>query len=349
MALGDVLQLGLQSFWVLATQFYRIPKVPQVNLTGRTILITGANSGMGYDLARHLIKSRPETLVIVCRRLDAGEKARKEILAELPPDHGVDVRVWYADMMDFASVKALGERAEKELGRLDILVSNAGINTGLKVDDMVFTKDGWERNVETNILSAFLLIFLLLPLLHRTLANPLAVPTSQPSIPDPFIPRIIFNGSEIHSFAETQRLDKQAPLAGLNDKSKWDNPARYPLTKLCNHLLARTLIKVQPTLAIVDVNPGIVASGFIKDKTWTEWIIVGLTGRTSEVGARILGHAALFTTKSVKFWSESGPVKETPARYVTSAEGQQLEQTIWTELIEILEKVVPGCSESVTN
>ena len=83
--------------------------------------------------------------MIVCRRLEAGEDARRDILASLPADHYVDIRVWYADMMDFASVMALGERAKKELGRLDILVSNAGINVGLKIDEMVFTKDGWEK------------------------------------------------------------------------------------------------------------------------------------------------------------------------------------------------------------
>ena len=302
---------------------------------------------MGFELARHLIKSRPETLVIVCRRLDAGEQARQDILAALPLDHGVDVRVWYADMMDFASVKALGERAEKELRRLDVLVVNAGINTGLKIDDRVLTKDGWERSVETNILSAFLATFLLLPLLHRTLANPLPVPTSHPPIPDPFIPRIIFNGSEIHSFAEHNRLDKDKPLASLNDKAKWDNPSRYPLTKLCNHLLARTLIRLVPSLVVIDVNPGIVASGFIKDKTWVEWFVVGLVGRTADVGARILAQATLFGARSEKFWSESGPVGETPSRFVTSAEGQHIEQRIWDELIEILDKVVPGCSKNL--
>ena len=103
--------------------------------------------GIGLETAKHLIKSLPAVLVIGVRRVDAGEQAKEEILSTLSPNDRakVDVKVWYLDLLDFKSVKAFGERANSELGRLDVYVVNAGINTGLKVDDMVMSDDGWER------------------------------------------------------------------------------------------------------------------------------------------------------------------------------------------------------------
>ena len=68
--------------------------------------------------------------------------------------------------------------------------------------------------------------------MHRTLGKPLPVPSTEPPLPEPFVPRIIFNGSEIHSIARYKQLDVDKPFAGLNDKARWDNPSRYPLTKV---------------------------------------------------------------------------------------------------------------------
>ncbi|CAD6582561.1 MAG: hypothetical protein TREMPRED_003323 [Tremellales sp. Tagirdzhanova-0007] len=305
----------------LTTQFYRIPEVPQVDLTGRTVLITGANAGIGFEIARHMAKLSPKTIVIVCRRVDAGEDARREILASLPPDHKVDLLVWYADMMDFASVMALGERANKELGRLDILVSNAGINVGLKIDEMRFTKDGWERRS-------------LHPKDHIQWLR------------DPFDSKIPESGQGEASGGAKRQDEMGQPFEVSFDQN------------------------LVPSLVIVDAAPGIVASGFIKDKTWLEWVLVGALGRTPEVGARIITRAALLSASSSKasslprfvlcadvmwadngtqqYWNESGP-KETPSTYVVSVEGRQMELTMWDELLDILEKVAPGCSGSLSS
>ncbi|KAF7371273.1 ATP-dependent DNA helicase PIF1 [Mycena sanguinolenta] len=148
--------------------FANLP-VPTSDLTGRTFIITGSNTGIGFAAAVHLARLNPARLVLGVRDLKKGEAAKARIIAETRFSSVIDV--WDLDMADFGSVKRFAERAGT-LERLDGALLNAGMNG----TTWQTTRDGWERTLQVNALSQGLLGILLLPLLHATATRPDASP-----------------------------------------------------------------------------------------------------------------------------------------------------------------------------
>src|SRR2546423_4179082 len=126
---------------------------------GRTAVVTGANAGLGFQIARELARHGAHT-VLGCRDAGRGGRARDRILAELP---GADVELASLDLADLASVRrfadAFGDRP------LHVLVNNAGVTQGRRRE---VTADGFERMFGTNHLGHFALTGLLLPALLGT-------------------------------------------------------------------------------------------------------------------------------------------------------------------------------------
>jgi NAD(P)-dependent dehydrogenase (short-subunit alcohol dehydrogenase family) len=124
--------------------------------TGRVAIVTGANAGLGFQLARALA-SRGAHTVLACR--DAGRAAAAEarIRTELP-----DARLELAplDLADLASVHRFANHHLARHGRVDLLVNNAGV---VLVRKRATTVDGFELQLGTNHLGHFALTGLLLP------------------------------------------------------------------------------------------------------------------------------------------------------------------------------------------
>lgn len=118
-----------------------------VNLTGRTVIVTGSNVGLGLEAAKRFYEMNPARLILAVRNIEKGEEARKAILegGKKPSPHGsarddTKVDVWPLDLSSFESVKQFANKCEAELERIDILLENAAIqNPAWSV-----TKDGWE-------------------------------------------------------------------------------------------------------------------------------------------------------------------------------------------------------------
>ena len=90
-------------------------------------LVTGANQGIGLQIAKDLV-AHGFTVLVGSRNLERGEAAAKEI--------GPDARALQLDVTDQTSIAAAAERIRKELGRLDVLVNNAAISNTSKLPDM---------------------------------------------------------------------------------------------------------------------------------------------------------------------------------------------------------------------
>jgi NAD(P)-dependent dehydrogenase (short-subunit alcohol dehydrogenase family) len=90
-------------------------------------LVTGANQGIGLQIAKDLV-AHGFTVLVGSRNLERGEVAAKEI--------GPDARALQLDVTDKASIAAAAERIRKDLGRLDVLVNNAAISNTSKVPGM---------------------------------------------------------------------------------------------------------------------------------------------------------------------------------------------------------------------
>ncbi|KAF8605703.1 NAD(P)-binding protein [Ceratobasidium sp. AG-I] len=132
--------------------FYPSISLPSIDLHGQFAIVTGANSGIGFEIARALVGLGAH-VVLACRSELKGEEAMRRII-DLTGSRSVEVEV--LDCSSFRSVKAFLERWEKrELSQINILVNNASNTVSV-------TEDGFEQTYQSNYLSHVLLTHTLL-------------------------------------------------------------------------------------------------------------------------------------------------------------------------------------------
>jgi NAD(P)-dependent dehydrogenase (short-subunit alcohol dehydrogenase family) len=122
--------------------------------TGRTAVITGANTGLGFETAAALA-SRGAHVVLAVRNLEKGKQAAASITAATP---GADVALQELDLTSLESVRAAAAQLRSDHDRIDLLINNAGVMYTPKST----TKDGFELQFGTNHLGHFALTGLLL-------------------------------------------------------------------------------------------------------------------------------------------------------------------------------------------
>jgi len=132
--------------------------------TGRTAVVTGANSGLGLATARELARAGG-TVVLACRNLDKGRSALAKIQAVARP--GASPRLEALDLSDLGSVAGFAARLSEQQASLDLLVNNAGV----MAPPRRMTKDGFESQFGTNHLGHFALTGRLLKLLSAAPAS----------------------------------------------------------------------------------------------------------------------------------------------------------------------------------
>jgi NAD(P)-dependent dehydrogenase (short-subunit alcohol dehydrogenase family) len=130
----------------------------------RIALITGANKGIGFEIARQ-IGQTGATVLVGARNKAAGERAATMLAAE-----GIDARFVAIDVADYASIEASAGSIADGFGRLDILVNNAGINDPSDGSALTARLDAVERVLRTNFLGALAVTQAMLPLLRKSTA-----------------------------------------------------------------------------------------------------------------------------------------------------------------------------------
>jgi protochlorophyllide reductase len=93
------------------------------DLTGKVVIITGANSGLGLESTRALA-AKGATVVMACRNLDKAQEAKAQVLAGNP---AAELDVMPLDNASLASVRAFADAFQTRYDRLDILLNNAGV------------------------------------------------------------------------------------------------------------------------------------------------------------------------------------------------------------------------------
>jgi len=129
--------------------------------TSKVALITGANKGLGFEIASQL-GQRGVTVV-----LSARDKAKAKAAAEKLKAEGIDAHAVKLDVTNEADVAALPGFFESKFGRLDILVNNAGI----ALDFGGVTRDSFRQTYETNVIAPYFITQALLPLLKASPAG----------------------------------------------------------------------------------------------------------------------------------------------------------------------------------
>ncbi|KAJ7102844.1 hypothetical protein C8R44DRAFT_945643 [Mycena epipterygia] len=115
-------------------------KLEAADLTGQTVVVTGANRGIGLEAAKHFSCMNVGCLILACRDGAAGEAAVRAVL-NTPGCTCQSVSCWPLDLASFASVSAFATRFGEEKHSLDILVCNAGLMSFAYSQ----TSDGWEK------------------------------------------------------------------------------------------------------------------------------------------------------------------------------------------------------------
>jgi NAD(P)-dependent dehydrogenase (short-subunit alcohol dehydrogenase family) len=125
----------------------------------RTVIVTGANSGLGLETARELAR-RGANVVLACRNTAKGEAAQEEIERSAAP--GAMVELAALDLSSLASVRAFAQDFASAHDSLDLLVNNAGVMAPPRRE----TEDGYELQFGTNVLGHFALTGLLIGLMQ---------------------------------------------------------------------------------------------------------------------------------------------------------------------------------------
>ena len=130
------------------------------DLTGKIIVVTGANSGLGYE-STLAFAEKGALVVMACRNLQKGEKAKQDILKVAP---GAQLDLMQLDNGSLASVRAFAEAFKAKYDRLDILLNNAGVMAIPRTE----TEDGFEMQLGVNHLGHFALTGLLIDVIVKT-------------------------------------------------------------------------------------------------------------------------------------------------------------------------------------
>jgi NAD(P)-dependent dehydrogenase (short-subunit alcohol dehydrogenase family) len=224
-------------------------------MNGRVCLVTGANRGIGYEVARALA-GRGASVVLLCRDAALGEAARRAIVDET---RNPNVEVLPCDLSLQSDVRRAAAEFMSRHDRLHVLVNSAGIF--LRARDV--TADGVERVWATNYLSHFLLTGLLLDTLKAS------------------APARIVN-------VATRTAGIRIDLDDLLLEKGYSFSKAMGRTKLALILFTVELAKrLQGTGVTVNaVHPGVTKTGLLKDLPGPARFLFGLFGRSAEKAAR---------------------------------------------------------------
>ncbi|KAI4630303.1 hypothetical protein J4E80_001238 [Alternaria sp. BMP 0032] len=316
----------------LKSQLLYTPKVPQPEtFTGKTVIVTGANSGLGLEATRHFVRCGATTVIIACRTRSKGEAAQRDIEATTKRT-GV-LQVWELDLSSYASVKAFAKKCET-LPCIDIVLENAGIAQG-KFERI----EGHEAHITVNVISTFMLALLLLPVLRRTAE----IHKTQPYL--------TIVTSEVHHWTQFPQKKADSIFAELDDEKKADMADRYNVSKLMQILLVRHLTQViikdkkKESVVINCVTPGLCKSDLVKDMGMAPVVFKKVLGRQVEVGSRLLVNATALPESQGEYILDDHV--EEPSLLARSKEGAELGKRIWGELAGILEKSSPGITQNL--
>ncbi|TVY36468.1 Short chain dehydrogenase [Lachnellula subtilissima] len=290
----------------LKGQILETPPLLAVDLEGQTIVITGANSGLGFEAAKHIYKMNVCYLILACRSLERGETARKAIMASSRLDSPGKVDVWQLDMSDYSSVLAFGD-CIKGLTTLDAFIANAGI------DMAEFVKvGGHESTLTVNVISTLLIAMLVIPKLRES------------SKVQKKASHLVFTGSVVHIYAKHKALSE--PKTGQIFKT-----------------LVNRSEPGQSSVILNFVHPGWCKTELFKtnDGGMGRRVALRLMGRTSEEGGRPLVHRAVADEKSHGKYLAECRVKQ-ESSWARSDEGHQVQEQLWPELVDILEGIQPS-------
>lgn len=268
------------------------------HLGGRTVVITGANSGLGLASATHLA-SLGADIVMACRSIDKAERVAAPLRAD-HPEQRIEIR--HLDLSSLASIQRFAAGLIDSGRFVDVLMNNAGV----MATDRLSTEDGFDLQFGTNHLGHFALTGLLLPLLAT----------------NPSGSRVVNVSSMVHRIG---RVDLADPNYRSRRYSRW---GAYAQSKLANLLftaeLHRRLVESGSSITALAAHPGTASTELGKDgSATTNWVIrnfFGVLVRGPQSGAHAQVRASVDpAVRGGQFYGPAfvaagPPTSETPSR-----------------------------------
>ena len=207
-------------------------KLRRPDQTGKIVIITGANSGIGFEAARQMAAMGAH-VILACRNIERGRNALEMIKRQEP---GSAVELMELDLASQSSIKRFSNEFINRYKRLDTLINNAGI----MATPRMFTEDGFELQLGTNHLGHFSLTGLLLNRLLETA------------------------GSRVVTITSIAHFRGIIDLNDLNLEKRYSRMGAYRRSKLANMLFAyeldrRLKASSQKTISVA-VHPGITST-----------------------------------------------------------------------------------------
>ena len=261
-----------------------ITKAPTVDMRGKVAVVTGANTGIGYETALRLAQEGA-TVVLAGRSLAKLTDAAERIRAQLPFS---TVEVEVLDLASLESVRKFAAAFLARHGTLDALINNAGVSA---IPERRETADGIEQILQVNFLGHFLLTSLLMPAL-RAAAAPRVINVSS---------RASFLPNAKLTQGETPQLDLQHAGAAYGAcQTPVDCPA-YSASKMAQLIFTRELQRrlggESSRALVLSVHPGLVATELLRYST-----VAGPAGTLAAPAAEVAA-----ARRALNFWGAKTP------------------------------------------
>lgn len=218
-------------------------------LEPQTILITGSNSGIGFEASK-MLAERGHTVILGCRTLEKAANAVERIRSEVPSS-GTLVPA-ECNLASLDSIKSFVQ--DLKVNQLDVVCLNAGLCLNVNDKDIQRTSDGFELTVGTNHLGHFYLNHLLLPKVNPR--NGRIVVTAS-SVHDPESPG--GKQGKTATLGDLKGFERDGKSFEMVDGEAYDGDKAYKDSKLCNVLFTREL---QRRLELNDSTKNIIANCF---------------------------------------------------------------------------------------
>ncbi|KAH7411510.1 hypothetical protein BKA64DRAFT_663616 [Cadophora sp. MPI-SDFR-AT-0126] len=320
---------------------------PSLSFNGQSILITGGTSGLGLETAIHYVNLGAASVIITARTLSRGNDAKLAIEKRTGKKDVVNVMV--LDMDTFAGVKGFMKQLRADVTKLDIVLLNAGVHNF----EFQQSPEGWEQDIQVNVLSTILLGTLMIPWLRQIKK------TGQ-------IQHLGFVGSSSHYISpDISKWPTQDVLQTFNKKENFVSGLHnYAISKLLFHYGALELSKLaidddgNPSPIINIVCPGMIrtniARGFANKGPLYKLIeaaFMFIRCNPADVGARslvLMGDTTKEehgTFRNPMLSREEYASKSAPM--LTSPEGKRMQAQVWKEITGVLVKAVPEVGDIV--
>ncbi|KAM0563162.1 hypothetical protein ACHAPJ_000878 [Fusarium lateritium] len=300
-------------------------KYPQVQ--GSVAVITGSNTGLGFEASKQLLSLGLSHLVMGVRSRERGKAAAEKLRTVAP---SAKIEVWQLDMESYDSVQTFAKRCQKELSRIDFVILNAGLSP---TNFNIVPSTGHEVGVQVNHFSTALLTTLLIPILKtkKTGHGP---------------PRLTTVNSLTAHLCKFPNKDERPLLASFDDSNiiPWSSGERYGVSKLLNQFfLVKLCEKVDPDDVTINmVDPGLTDGTNLGGHREAKGIAGALANTFFSVAGRPVDRGAASYTDAVY-----GHGKESHGCFLMSCEiaplagwfykhGDVLMEQIWNETLDEL-------------